>query len=290
MRFSQSLRFVCSAVRNARVVEVEKLSEVTMISINRPEKKNAVNIETANALVEAFDAFESDKEARVAVFYGRGGTFCAGFDLHELSKASETPEVNERLIEERSPKNSRLAFLGPSRMRFRKPVIAAIEGFAVAGGLELACMCDLRVMDEKAVLGVFCRRAGVPLIDGGTVRLPKLIGLSRALDLILTGRPVSGTEAWQMGLVNRLVSPGTCVDQALKLAKEIAKFPSQCMLADRASAYYSAFDASSLQDAFEFEYENARHVISRESVGGARAFSEAGIGRHGSFNLQKPSK
>ncbi|KAH3859815.1 hypothetical protein DPMN_102637 [Dreissena polymorpha] len=179
---------------------VETVEGITTIGINRPEKRNAVNQETAVELVDAFKHFENDHESKVAVLHGKGGNFCAGFDLSALASSNE-----EDLLKFGASEN---APMGPSRMCFSKPVIAAVDGYAVAGGLELALLCDLRVMEETAVMGVFCRRFGVPLIDGGTVRLPKLIGLSRAMDLILTGRSVSGKEAFEMGLANRLCTTG----------------------------------------------------------------------------------
>jgi enoyl-CoA hydratase len=207
-------------------VRIEKAGHVTTIVLHRPERRNAVDGPTAEKLAEAFRAFEADEEARVAVLFGDGGTFSAGADL--LAIASGTPNRVEK--DGDGP-------LGPTRMVLSKPVIAAVAGYAVAGGLELALLCDLRVVEEDAVFGVFCRRWGVPLIDGGTVRLPRIVGLGRALDLILTGRPVHADEALAMGLANRVVPRGTARAEAEKLAAEIARFPQTCLRSDRASAY-----------------------------------------------------
>jgi enoyl-CoA hydratase len=207
-------------------VRVEKDGPVTTVILARPERRNAVDRPTATALASAFRTFASDAEARVAVLWGEGGTFCSGADLKALGT-----ETGNRV----DPDGD--APMGPSRLVLDKPVIAAIAGHAVAGGLELACWCDLRVAEETAVLGVFCRRWGVPLLDGGTVRLPRLIGLSRALDLILTGRPVPAREAYEMGLVNRLVPAGRSREAASQLAHELAALPPLCMRSDRQSVY-----------------------------------------------------
>ena len=210
-------------------VRVEKQGPVTTVILSRPSARNAVDQETARSLADAFRAFEADAEASVAVLWGEGGTFCAGADLKEFA-AGKYDRV--------SPEGD--GPMGPSRLLLDKPAIAAIEGYAVAGGLELALWCDLRVVAEDATLGVFCRRWGVPLIDGGTVRLPRLIGLSRALDLILTGRPVKAQEALQMGLANRVVPIGAARAAAEELAREIAAFPQLCVRTDRRSAYEQA--------------------------------------------------
>src|SRR5437660_5723726 len=208
-------------------VRIEKKGPVSIVVLNRPQARNAVDREAAQALADAFRAFDSDPDAAVAVLTGDGGTFCAGADLKAF--ASGSPARNRVDAEGDGP-------MGPSRMLLEKPVIAAIEGHAVAGGLELALWCDLRVVAEDAILGVFCRRFGVPLIDGGTVRLPRLIGLSRALDLILTGRAVKAAEALQMGLANRVVPRGAARAAAEELAREIASFPQLCARTDRRSA------------------------------------------------------
>ncbi|GAA5316078.1 MAG: crotonase/enoyl-CoA hydratase family protein [Candidatus Pelagadaptatus aseana] len=251
-------------------VTVEKNGPVTTIILNRPAVKNAVNGPTALELERAFQAFEDDAEASVAVFYGDSGIFCAGADL----KALANPEERNR-VEPEGP-----GPMGPSRMLLSKPVIAAIEGFAVAGGLELALWCDMRVVTEGAVLGVFCRRWGVPLIDGGTVRLPRLIGQGHAMDLILTGRPVKSDEALAMGLVNRVVAVGQARAAAEALALEISQFPQACMKADRMSAYQQ-WDLD-LPEALVNEGRSALEVLEKEAIPGAARFA-SGAGRHGSF-------
>jgi enoyl-CoA hydratase len=209
-------------------VRVEKSGPVTTVILHRPEVRNAVDRATAEALAEAFLAFDADVSANVAVLWGEGGTFSAGADL----KAFGAGRGNRTLPDGDGP-------LGPTRAQLSKPVIAAVAGHAVAGGLELALWCDLRVAERDAVFGVFCRRWGVPLIDGGTVRLPEIVGLGRALDLILTGRPVPAAEAYQMGLVSRLVKHGDAREEAELLARQIAAFPQACMRSDRASALES---------------------------------------------------
>lgn len=253
-------------------VLTEKQRGVTTIVLNRPECRNAVDRPTAEELADAFRAFEADDEARAAVLTGAGGYFCAGADL----KAFAERRGNRLSSDGDGP-------MGPSRMRLSKPVIAAIAGHAVAGGLELALWCDLRVMERDAVLGVFCRRWGVPLIDGGTVRLPRLIGLSRALDLILTGRPVGSEEALAMGLVNRVTAPGESRAAAEALAEGIARFPQRCLLSDRRSAYDQmdlAFEAA-LDHEFRLGLET---IQSGETLDGAARFAD-GAGRHGTFDV-----
>jgi Enoyl-CoA hydratase/carnithine racemase len=254
-------------------VTVEKHGPVTTVILHRPEVRNAVDRDTADALVAAFSAFAADDESSVAVLYGDGGTFCAGADLKAIAagRGNRTEATGE------GP-------MGPSRMLMAKPVIAAIAGYAVAGGLELALWCDLRVIEEDAVLGVFCRRWGIPLIDGGTVRLPRLIGLSRALDLILTGRPVHADEALSMGLANRVVPRGTARQAAEALAQEIACFPQTCMRGDRLSAY-EQFDLS-LIDALANEFNHGLSALSEETSAGAARFA-GGAGRHGRFADEK---
>ncbi len=252
------------------LVLTEKKGPVTTIIINRPEVRNAVDGPTAQTLIEAFEAFETDPEARVAVLTGAGGTFCAGADLKAISQGKPN-----RLSEEGSGP------MGPSRLVLSKPVIAAVSGHAVAGGLELALWCDLRVVERNAFFGVFCRRWGVPLIDGGTIRLPRLIGLSQALDMILTGRPVGAEEALRLGLANRIVEPGTSRAEAETLAAEIARFPQKCMQNDRRSAY-EQFDLS-FTEALKNEFRLGMETInSGETFEGAGRFSE-GAGRHGKF-------
>jgi enoyl-CoA hydratase len=252
------------------MVLVEKKGVVTTVVINRPEVRNAVDRPTAEALFKAFEAFEADPEARVAVLTGSGGFFCAGADLKALSQGNPN-----RLSEEGSGP------MGPTRMFLSKPVIAAVAGHAVAGGLELALWCDLRVVEKDAVFGVFCRRWGVPLIDGGTIRLPRMIGLSNALDMILTGRPVGAEEALRMGLANRVVEPGTARAEAEALAEQIAAFPQRCMRNDRKSAWEQF--GFSVEEALQKEFRLGMETIeSGETVGGAGRFAK-GAGRHGKF-------
>ena len=251
-------------------VRAERAGPVTTIVLDRPEARNAVDGPTAAALAEAFRQFEGDVEARVAVLWGAGGTFCAGADL----KAVGTERGNRVRAQGDGP-------MGPSRMLLAKPVIAAIAGYAVAGGLELALWCDLRVVEEEAIFGVFCRRWGVPLIDGGTVRLPRIVGQGRALDMILTGRPVGAEEALRIGLADRVVPAGQARAAAEALAAEIARFPQRCLRADRRSAY----EAWSLDErnAIANELRHGQGVLrSGESREGAARFA-AGAGRHGSF-------
>lgn len=251
-------------------IQIEQQDNVTIISLNRPHARNAVDRATAQALANAFRAFDEDENAAVSVLCGDHGTFCAGADL----KAIAVGQGNRVEPDGDGP-------MGPTRMLLSKPVIAAISGYAVAGGLELALWCDLRVAEADAVLGVFCRRWGVPLIDGGTIRLPRLIGLSRALDLILTGRPVSAEEALQMGLVNRVVPPGQAQTAAIELARELARLPQACLRNDRLSAY-EQFDLS-LEDAFANEFEHGLASLAAGAQAGAARFA-GGAGRHGSFN------
>src|SRR5215467_4440811 len=222
----RGIRYASAVTSLNPAVRVERSGPVTTVVIERPEVRNAVDRGTALALADAFRAFEADDSASVAVLWGAGGTFCAGADL----KAFAAGNGNRVEPDGDGP-------MGPTRMALSKPVIAAVAGHAVAGGLELACWCDLRVAEEDAVFGVFCRRWGVPLIDGGTIRLPRLIGMSRALDMILTGRAVAGPEAYAIGLANRLVPPGDSLAAARELAAEIARFPQATMRGDRASAY-----------------------------------------------------
>jgi len=251
-------------------VRLERHDGIATIINDRPEARNAVDGPTARALADAFREFEADAGLKVCVLWGAGGTFCAGADLKAIG--------TERGLR-RSPHGD--GPMGPSRMVFTKPTIAAVEGYAVAGGLELSLMCDLRVASETAVFGVFCRRWGVPLIDGGTVRLPRLIGLSRALDLILTGRPVDAREALSMGLANRVVPPGQAREEAEALARTIAAFPFRCVLSDRRSAYESV--DRTFADAMANEFALGLTTIdSGESAEGARRFA-SGEGRHGKF-------
>jgi enoyl-CoA hydratase len=241
---------------------------VLVVTIDRPDVRNAVDGPTAAALADAFRAFETDEALAVAVLTGAGGTFCAGADL----KAMRGDSTNRVTAAGDGP-------MGPSRMLTTKPVLAAVEGYAVAGGLELACWCDLRIAARDAVFGVFCRRWGVPLIDGGTVRLPRLIGLSHALDLILTGRGVSGEEAARIGLANRVSEPGAALADARALAHDLARFPQVCLRNDRRSAYEQG--GRDLDDAMQREYELGVATLSSSDFAAGVARFEAGEGRHG---------
>ncbi|MEZ5504259.1 MAG: crotonase/enoyl-CoA hydratase family protein [Halioglobus sp.] len=252
-------------------VTVDIRERTTVVSINRPEVRNAVDGETARQLAAAFEAFDANPDSDVAVLHGAFGTFCAGADLKAIAGATGSNRL--------SPDGD--GPMGPSRKVLGKPVIAAIAGHAVAGGLELALWCDLRVVERSALMGVFCRRWGVPLIDGGTIRLPRLIGHSRALDLILTGRAVAAEEALQIGLANRVVGDGEALAAALELAGQLSRFPQNCLRSDRLSAY-EQWDLS-LADALRNEYSRGLAVIaSRETLDGAARFA-AGEGRHGDF-------
>jgi enoyl-CoA hydratase len=246
-------------------VRIERAEQVWTVVLDRPQRRNAVDGPTARALAGAFAEFEADQSAAVAVLWGAGGTFCAGADLHEMSNPLDAD------IGAVGP-------MGPSRMQLSKPVIAAVSGHAVAGGMELALWCDLRVMESDAVFGIFCRRWGVPLIDGGTLRLPRIVGAGRALDLILTGRPVGAQEALAIGLANRVVAPGESRAAAEALAAEIARFPQACVRSDRRSVY----DAFGLTEraALASEFAHGRAVLA-EAASGAARFS-SGAGRHGS--------
>ncbi|KAM6971618.1 enoyl-CoA hydratase EchA19 isoform 1-T2 [Tautogolabrus adspersus] len=257
-------------------VVTERRGCVVAVGINRPEVRNAVNQETARRLLEELEAFDSDPDFNVAVLHGIGGNFCAGYDLKELANHTALLKLEQDVTKGPGP-------MGPSRLELSKPLIAAVSGFAVAGGLELALLADLRVVEESAVMGVFCRRFGVPLIDGGTVRLPRLIGLSRALDLILTGRPIGAQEALAYGLANRVVPDGQAFQAALQLAEEISSFPQQCLRADRSSAMYSCYNAPSFTQAMQYEIDHGVPVIQAEAVAGATRFS-AGDGRGGTFS------
>jgi enoyl-CoA hydratase len=261
--------------RNFPNVRTEKNGPVTTVILSRPEVRNAVDSATARALADAFQSFDADPDAKVAVFFGDHGTFCAGADLKAIASGKRQSGYRG-IFEGDGP-------MGPTRMVLSKPVIAAVAGYAVAGGLELALWCDLRVMEEDAVLGVFCRRWGVPLIDGGTIRLPRLIGLGHALDLIITGRPVAAPEALAMGLVNRVVPKGKCLQAAEKLALEISSFPQGCMNADRMSAY-AQWDLP-LREALRNEFEKGFPTVEAEGLSGAARFA-AGAGRGGKFEFE----
>ncbi|MFX0043890.1 MAG: crotonase/enoyl-CoA hydratase family protein [Candidatus Hodarchaeota archaeon] len=253
------------------VVLIEIKYPVYTIIINNPDVKNAVDGPTAKELADAFRKFENDDKAEVAVLWGANRTFCSGANLKAITQGyGNKIEMNGD-----GP-------MGPTRMKLSKPVIAAVAGYAVAGGFELAIWCDLRVVEKDAIFGVFNRRFGVPLVDGGTVRLPRLIGLSRALDMILTGRPITAEEAYSWGIANRIVNNGQSRQEAEKLARQIAKFPKICMRNDRLSTYEQS--GLSLEDAMvkEFEY-GLKTIESGEYLKGSIAFTE-GKGKHGSFN------
>lgn len=264
-------------------VHIEKDGEVTVITLDRPDVRNAVDSAHARALYEAFMAFDADDSAKVAVFHGAHGHFCAGWDLQFGAKLLREAQGGDAGVfaelefqaEDRKPAGP----MGPSRLLLSKPVIAAVSGAAVAGGMELALWCDMRVMDDDAYFGVYCRRFGVPLIDGGTVRLPRLVGLGHAMDLILTGRKVEAAEALQMGLCNRVVPSGQALAAALELAQQLCCFPQKTMLADRLSAY-TQWDMD-LPHALHQEWERGKLCLGDGLQGAARFAS--GAGRHGKF-------
>jgi len=255
-------------MQDAPPVRVEHDGPVSIVTLDRPTVRNAVDAPTAAALAEAFRAFDADPARAVAVLTGAGGTFCSGADLQAIAQG----HGNRLAPDGDGP-------MGPTRLQLDKPVIAAVEGHAVAGGLELALWCDLRVAAENATFGVYCRRWGVPLVDGGTVRLPRLIGQSRALDLILTGRGISGTEAERIGLANRVCAPGAALATAVALAQELAALPQRCLRSDRRSA----LEQWSLDEVAALANEHAlgaETFHSGESASGAARFA-AGAGRHG---------
>lgn len=258
--------------RQSGDVYVERDNGITTIVMNRPDRKNAVDGPMAAQLRDAFQVFEADEAQKVAVLWGAGGTFCAGADLTAVSDPGRLHELD--------PEGGGTGPMGPSRLVLSKPMIAAVSGYAVAGGLELSLLADLRVCEEDSIFGVFCRRWGVPLIDGGTVRLPRTIGQGRALDMILTGRPVDAAEALSFGLVNRVVPVGEVLGAAQELARELAAFPQLCMRVDRVSAYRS-FDLP-LADALRAEGIAGIPIVAAEGARGAAEFA-AGFGRHGRF-------
>jgi enoyl-CoA hydratase len=262
-------------------VTTEKQGEVWVVTLDRPEVRNAVDSPTAQALHAAFLAFEDDPDARVAVFHGAHGHFCAGWDLQYGARLAASGETGGLDLDFTADDPRALGPMGPSRLQLSKPVIAAVSGAAVAGGMELALWADMRVVGEGAVFGIFCRRFGVPLIDLGTIRLPRLIGHSRAMDLILTGRPVEAREALEMGIANRLVPKGEARAHAIALAKDLAAFPQMCLRNDKRSAL-AQWDLGE-EDAIIDELMGGRKVIdSGETVAGATRFA-GGAGRHGSF-------
>ena len=264
-------------------VHIEKEGDVTVVTLDRPDVRNAVDSNHARTLYDAFLAFDADDSARVAVFHGAHGHFCAGWDLQFGAKMLREPPAGGKSLwsdlEFQAEDDKPLGPMGPSRLLLSKPVIAAVSGAAVAGGMELALWCDMRVMEEDAYFGVYCRRFGVPLIDGGTVRLPRLIGMGHAMDLILTGRKVEAVEALQMGLCNRVVPSGQAREAALVLAQQLCCFPQKTMLADRLSAY-TQWDMD-LPHALHQEWERGKRCIGDGLQGAARFAS--GAGRHGKF-------
>lgn len=253
-------------------VLTDRHDDILVVTLNRPEVRNAVDRPTADALRLAFEQFEQDDSLSVAILRGEGGNFCAGADLAALSDPQRRNQIDAA--------GSGPGPMGPTRLPLSKPVIAAVSGYAVAGGLELALWCDLRVAEESAVFGVFCRRWGVPLIDGGTVRLPRLIGQSRAMDMMLTGRPVDATEALAIGLANRVVADGNALKAAREMARQIAAFPQRCLRADRQSALQQWQLPEA--DALQLEGAGGYPVVFEEALAGAQQFA-SGKGRHGEF-------
>ena len=261
-------------------VTTEVLDDLYVVTLDRPEVRNAVDADTARALHAAFLAFEDDPAARVAVFHGAHGHFCAGWDLQHGARLAASGNASSLdALDFSSDDHRAIGPMGPSRLRLSKPVIAAVSGAAVAGGMELALWCDMRVMEENAYFGVYCRRFGVPLIDGGTVRLPRLIGMGHAMDLFLTGRQVESSEALQMGLANRVVPTGQAREAAIALARQLAAFPQATLRADRESAY-SQWDLP-LGEALQQEWQRGKARIP-DALEGATRFA-SGEGRHGTF-------
>jgi enoyl-CoA hydratase len=260
-------------------VRIEKAGAVWTVIHSRPEARNAMDPESADALVRAFENFDADSAAGVAVLWGEGGTFCAGWDLEYVASLSGEAPLGHLDFPKDGGKPPR-GPLGPSRLELSKPVIAAIEGASVAGGMELALWCDVRVMAESAYLGVYCRRWGVPLIDGGTVRLPRLVGQGRALEIILTGRKVPAEECYRIGACEKLAPDGKAREVAEEMAHEIARFPQACVRADRTSVYRTY--GVPVRKALEREWETSSGIVAVEGVAGATRFKQ-GKGRHGDF-------
>ncbi|KZC09885.1 PREDICTED: carnitinyl-CoA dehydratase-like [Dufourea novaeangliae] len=253
---------------------IDYIEGVTTIGINRPDKKNCLDVATAQELVEELEKFENDQESTVGIIHGIGGNFCSGYDLKEIAQYNDK---NEEVLPQFGPLADKVELC-------KKPVIAAINGYAVGVGFELALMCDLRVMEQSAVVGFLNRRFGIPILCGGTVRLPALIGYSRAMEVILTGRAVSAEEALSWGLITRYTSVGTVLGDAVNLAKSLVKFPHSTLLADRASAHYATFNAKQLEEALQFEKDNSSHLVFEEGVKGAKRFVTERLGRHGKFH------
>lgn len=266
-------------------VSIEKSGRVWTVVHNRPEARNAMDPESAEALQAAFLEFDASDEADVAVFYGEGGAFCAGWDLKYAATLKDAGEISDLTFPtEFDAKDNGGAMargpMGPSRLQLGKPVIGAIAGPAVAGGMELALWCDCRVMEQSAYLGVYCRRWGIPLIDGGTVRLPRIVGRGRALDIAMTGRKVPAEECLRIGLCERVVPDGTCRAAAEEMAHEIARFPQACVRADRASIYGQS--GKGIWEAMQDEWVGGIDIINQEGIAGAGRFS-GGAGRSGDF-------
>jgi enoyl-CoA hydratase/carnithine racemase len=260
-------------------VRIEKSGAVWTVIHSRPEARNAMDPKSADALVAAFEQFDADPSAHVAVFWGEGGAFCAGWDLKTVSDLDQNDPVGNLDFPNGGGKAPR-GPLGPSRLELSKPVIAAVEGPAVAGGMELAMWADVRVMAETAYFGVYCRRWGVPLIDGGTVRLPRLVGMGKAMDIILTGRKVPAEEAYRIGLAERIVPHGAAREAAEDMAQQIARFPQECVRSDRLSAYRAW--GKSVREGLESEWATSAGIVKAEGIRGATRFAE-GKGRHGDF-------
>ncbi|KAL2711711.1 hypothetical protein V1478_018732 [Vespula squamosa] len=267
-----------------KTIIVNKNDKVTSIAINRPEKKNALDNATTQLLCEALDEFEKDENAVVGVLHGIGGNFCSGFDLHEI--ANYNPEKEDSL-----PQFGTLAknLLQANRSELiSKPLIACLNGYVLGAGLELALMCDIRIIEESAIVGFMNRRFGIPILCGGTVRLSAIIGYAKAMELILTGKGISGEKAYNIGLASECTTQGAALGQAINYAKSLVKFPQKTLLADRASLYFSTFSTKQIDEALQFEKDNALPLLTEEGIKGAKRFVEEGIGKHGKFhNLTK---
>ncbi|KAL0124418.1 hypothetical protein PUN28_006332 [Cardiocondyla obscurior] len=256
-----------------KTILVKQISEVTTIGINRPEKRNCLDVATTHLLSEALEEFENNEQSLVGVLYGVGGNFCAGYDLSEIANYNGDNE-------ESVPHFGSLA----NRTELsKKPLIAALNGSTVGIGFELALMCDLRVIEDTAIIGFLNRRFGIPILCGGTVRLPAMIGYSRAMDLILTGRALNAQDAFNWGIANRYTCCGSALGTAINLAKSLVKFPQKSLLADRTSAYFATFSPKHIEESLQFEKDNASHLILEEGVNGAKKFVEEKVGRHGKF-------
>jgi enoyl-CoA hydratase/carnithine racemase len=260
-------------------VRIEKSGSVWTVIHSRPEARNAMDPKSADDLVAAFEQFDADSKANVAVFWGEGGAFCAGWDLKAVSGLDQDNPVKTLDFPKGGGKAPR-GPLGPSRLELSKPVIAAVEGPAVAGGMELAMWSDVRVMAESAYLGVYCRRWGVPLIDGGTVRLPRLVGMGKAMEIIMTGRKVPAEECYRIGLCEKVVPHGKAREAAEAMAEEIARFPQECMRSDRLSALRAW--GKPVREGLESEWATSAHIVKKEGIAGASRFA-SGKGRHGDF-------